>query len=209
MAIKAGQTTIYGLCESNGLVRYVGKAIDPHVRWKYHTSPASITRWKSRKNSWLKSQLAKGYVPKYTVLAVVPDEIASETEIRIIQEFRDMGYDLTNGTLGGEGNRVHPDVKAKMSATHKTRCADPIERERMRQSALKAGCTPPAYRGSKNGFSKLTEEDVADIKTELARGTMGTVLAKKFNVTPANISAIHTGKTWGHVPEKERVHHGY
>jgi len=205
MAIKAGQTTIYGLCESNGLVRYVGKAIDPHVRWKYHMSPASIARWKSHKNSWIKSQLAKGYVPKYTVLAVVPDEIASETEIRIIQEFRDMGYDLTNGTLGGEGNRIHPNVKAKMSATHKARCTSPEVREQMRQSALKAGNTPPVNKGSKNGFSKLTEEDVAEIKTELARGTMGTVLAKRFNVTPASISLIHTGKTWGHVPEKESL----
>lgn len=53
--------------------------------------------------------------------------------------------------------------------------------------------------GSSHGMSKLTEPDVAAIKTMLAGGTKQSVIAHKFGVTQTAISRINTGKRWRHV----------
>lgn len=54
-------------------------------------------------------------------------------------------------------------------------------------------------KGSKNGFSKLDEAMVADIKRELLAGEMGVVLARQYNVEKSTIYLIARGKTWRHV----------
>lgn len=54
-------------------------------------------------------------------------------------------------------------------------------------------------RGTKNGRSKLTEEDVREIKKRLAAGDGVRHLARVYGVTHAVISAINRGLTWNHV----------
>ena len=53
--------------------------------------------------------------------------------------------------------------------------------------------------GSKNNRSKLTEEQVLQIRHRRFNGELGTTLGKEFNVTSANISTICLGYTWPHV----------
>lgn len=55
-------------------------------------------------------------------------------------------------------------------------------------------------KGSRNGRSKLTEEQVRRIKRELRRGEMPQAeLARRHGVHNTVIRDIERGKTWGHV----------
>lgn len=51
--------------------------------------------------------------------------------------------------------------------------------------------------GSKNGQSKLTEDDVRQIRAMLAEGKKQSDIAKLFGVAQGNISMISSGKAWG------------
>gem|GEM_PF-5962228 len=53
-------------------------------------------------------------------------------------------------------------------------------------------------RGSRNGYAKLTEEQVAHIKGMAAAGHYQDDIAARFGVTRANVSYA-TRKTWTHV----------
>ena len=52
-------------------------------------------------------------------------------------------------------------------------------------------------RGERNGRSKLTEDQVREIRQRLDE--MCTVLAVEYGVTPTLISRIRKGKSWRHV----------
>lgn len=53
------------------------------------------------------------------------------------------------------------------------------------------------YRGEQNGFAKLSNQDVQEIKLLLITGETGRNIAKKFNVSKSLVSAIKVGKAWG------------
>lgn len=57
----------------------------------------------------------------------------------------------------------------------------------------------PSFPGERNPSSRLTEEQVRNIKLELNQGHPQIRLARKFNVSPATICNISTGKRWSHV----------
>lgn len=52
-------------------------------------------------------------------------------------------------------------------------------------------------RGSRHGMSKLTEDDVADIRRRILSGQGVTAIARAYGVGHPTISNIKTGKTWG------------
>lgn len=54
----------------------------------------------------------------------------------------------------------------------------------------------PPMKGKENPNSKLCEQDIVNIRKSSLSGRQ---LAKKYFVTPANISSIKSGKTWKHV----------
>lgn len=54
-------------------------------------------------------------------------------------------------------------------------------------------------RGEASHFAKLTEAQVVEIKTRLAKRN-GAALAREFGVEPETIRLIRLGKTWRHVP---------
>jgi len=53
--------------------------------------------------------------------------------------------------------------------------------------------------GSKSGMSKLTEEDIPNIRDELAAGFFLREIGEKYGVSRSTISDIKQGKTWTHV----------
>jgi len=54
--------------------------------------------------------------------------------------------------------------------------------------------------GSKNPSSKLTEQDVKEIKEQLAIGKkLGAILGKKYGVSKTIISDIKNNKIWRHI----------
>jgi hypothetical protein len=54
-------------------------------------------------------------------------------------------------------------------------------------------------RGSRNGFAKLNEDQVARIKERLAIGVVKRHLAREFGVSPSLINFIESGAYWRHV----------
>ena len=56
-----------------------------------------------------------------------------------------------------------------------------------------------AVKGIKNGCSKLTEQEVKEIKNLLLKGIPQDKIAKDFNVSRSAIALIKQGKSWKHV----------
>ena len=54
-------------------------------------------------------------------------------------------------------------------------------------------------RGETHGLSKLTGDQVRDIRGMLANGGKQSDIAEYFGVTPSNISAIKRNKSWTHL----------
>ena len=52
--------------------------------------------------------------------------------------------------------------------------------------------------GEKHYLSKLSQEDVTNIRAAAATGILQKDLAKQYGVTPMAISSLMTGKTWKH-----------
>lgn len=50
--------------------------------------------------------------------------------------------------------------------------------------------------GSRNGRSKLREEEVKQIRKELSEGSLRSEIAKKFGVNWSTVDAIHKRKNW-------------
>lgn len=56
-----------------------------------------------------------------------------------------------------------------------------------------------AHKGEKNGFAKLKEKDVKEIKTLLRQNKSCAEIARNFEVDRTTISMIKRGSTWKHV----------
>ncbi|MEV5184213.1 helix-turn-helix domain-containing protein [Streptomyces werraensis] len=69
---------------------------------------------------------------------------------------------------------------------HKENVADMITRQRQ-------------ARGSRNGEAKLTEQQVAEIRTRAAQGDLQSVLAAEYGVSRPTISRIVNREGWRHV----------
>lgn len=88
-----------------------------------------------------------------------------------------------------------PEARAKNAAAVKAKWADPA----YRQNILLA--REGTARGERNGFSKLTDEAVLEIRAMRGR-VVQPVLAKKFSVSQSLISLVQLGKSWPHVVPK-------
>lgn len=53
--------------------------------------------------------------------------------------------------------------------------------------------------GTRNGQSKLSEADVAEVRRMLDAGCRNGEISRRFNVSPATISDIKAGRTWGKI----------
>lgn len=57
----------------------------------------------------------------------------------------------------------------------------------------------PYSRGESNGFAKLKEKDVVNIKKDILNGIRLKVIAKQYNVSFECIRSIKRGNSWKHV----------
>lgn len=84
--------------------RYIGKTSqDLRLRLNNHISNYSL-KTNTHKNSWIKSLKKKGLKPRIEILDIVPEIDWQFWEEYWICQFKTWGFNLTNGTLGGEGN---------------------------------------------------------------------------------------------------------
>lgn len=191
--------------------RYIGKTTNPQARLNGHVATRTLSE-RTHKANWIKSLLADDVKPEMKVLAAYHIDDLDEMEMQFIAHYR-QHVKLTNlhdGGTGGamppaiakaaglkrRGRKSTPETRALISKASKERCADPVERARLRSIATSA---PPIFMGTDNKQSKLTENDVKEMRRLRNEGCDLSLIAEKFNVTEANVSSIVTGKTWKHV----------
>ena len=108
---------IYKLTDTQGNPRYVGYTTLPlEERLKYHLSE-SLRHKKTRKQRWIRRMIRQGELPSIELVVTVPEGPNSWQywETHYIKLYRDLGYNLTNGTDGGDGVTMDEPMKKKIS----------------------------------------------------------------------------------------------
>lgn len=57
-------------------------------------------------------------------------------------------------------------------------------------------------RGERNGRSKLSDEDILEIRRLVAEGETKTAVARNFGVCPRTVDFVVKGRNWGHVGKR-------
>lgn len=109
---------IYGLLEPDtGKLRYIGKAENPQARLAKHLCDKNP----SHRKNWLSSLKERGLRPVIQLLLEVPKEDWKFWECDLISFFRAEGFDLVNGTAGGEGWSGHHSESTKRKLAEKSK----------------------------------------------------------------------------------------
>lgn len=96
-------TTTYIYCLFDPITeqpKYIGKSDNPQKRYLEHIKE----KGKTKKINWIKSLKNKGLLPILEILDEVRSENWKVMESMYIFLFRGWGFDLVNGTLGGDGS---------------------------------------------------------------------------------------------------------
>lgn len=100
-------------------IRYIGKAKDLKDRLRRHIGKYYLENEITHKNNWIKSELSKGNLILIKEIEEVNEENWIEREIYWILKFKDDGYELTNGTSGGEGIILTKEVIKRRNESNK------------------------------------------------------------------------------------------
>jgi hypothetical protein len=95
------KTYIYTLSDLEG-IKYVGKSNHPEKRLKIHLKESRKKR--TRKEKWIYNLLQKGEIPKMEIIDCVNQSEWSFFESYWIYQLKSWGFNLVNGTEGGEGS---------------------------------------------------------------------------------------------------------
>jgi hypothetical protein len=112
---------IYGLSSSGepNNIRYVGKTSNLDKRLKRHLS-SSYLKDDTHKNRWIKAELKNRNKIQIVLLEKVLDNCWQDDEIKWIKNLKEQGFNLTNGTDGGEGLFLESgDIIKKRNETRK------------------------------------------------------------------------------------------
>lgn len=94
-------TFIYSLsCPISGDVRYIGKSNNPKERFSKHMQMIDNNK---HKNFWISSLLSEGLKPILTTVEEVLISEWKDKEKLYIGKFRELGCELFNTSIGGEG----------------------------------------------------------------------------------------------------------
>lgn len=94
-------TFIYTLSDASG-IRYIGKSNNPLYRFKVHLKECKLKR--TRKEKWIFSLLEKGNKPILEILEEIEDSNWEHAESFWISQFKAWGFNILNGTDGGDGS---------------------------------------------------------------------------------------------------------
>lgn len=93
---------IYALLDEYDNIRYIGKSRNPYKRLKTHLCKSNL-KLKTHKNHWIKSLLKQNKMPKIKIIAKCNIKNINSKEKYYITFYKNKGYNLTNGTPGGDG----------------------------------------------------------------------------------------------------------
>lgn len=195
------------ICPISNEIRYVGKTTQTlSARLSVHLSCKS----KCHRTSWITSLKNKGFKPLIQLIEEVEDSIWAEKEIYWIKYHKDIGCNLCNHTLGGEGQRgvkFSEETKQKMSNSRKGFKPKPESILKQKESIKNRVITDEwkknmsksaNNKGSNNGNTKLTEDIVIQIKKRLLTNSAMEV-ANEFNLTYTIVWKIKKSQTWKNV----------
>lgn len=140
---------IYGLvCPTAGVVRYIGKSIDPEKRLRAHIMAAARFDYNHHAARWLRKLHRANLSPILKILGEVAEgQSWQELERKHIAGALASGARLTNSTAGGEGlDYLDPADRARyianLSASLKKLWSTPEKRLEARQRSIKAWADP-------------------------------------------------------------------
>lgn len=94
---------IYALIDPNtNQIRYIGKTYNIKKRLTNHLLPSQLVK-NTRKNNWLKKLLKSKQFPILKILCKCKLKNVNKLEKKYITYYQNLGYNLTNGTKGGDG----------------------------------------------------------------------------------------------------------
>ena len=110
---------IYSLnCPIDNIPKYIGKTIDIKKRMRNHFNK----KYQNKNSKWIYSLKKKGLLPIVEVIDVVNFNEVNFWEMHYISLYKSWGFDLKNGTVGGEGGtglKHTEEAKTKMSLMRK------------------------------------------------------------------------------------------
>lgn len=193
---------IYTLsCPTSGQVRYVGKATNPKRRFRAHLTKASKER--NYKANWIKSLLSQGLSPQLEIIAKVPENAWQFWERSYLHCYRSLGFDLVNGTEGGEGfesGDKHPKLNKGIVTPANTRKKISEALTGIKRSPEFCEKLGASRRGKKHPFFGKTLSP--EHRAKIARpGALNHRFGKTMSAEQkAKISATKTGNSF-HTPE--------
>jgi len=110
--IMKNRTYIYGLKDPiTKKIRYIGKANNPIDRLYKHMADKRI----NHRTCWLKSLKKNNLIPIIEIIAIVKRSEWTKWEIFFIDYYTKNGFNLVNGTKGGDGVVATDIVREKIS----------------------------------------------------------------------------------------------
>jgi hypothetical protein len=178
---------IYTL-EYNKVVFYIGKSLNPEVRFRKHKSESKLKR--TYKEKFINKILIKNEDISMSILDVVYIGTENYFEEYWISQFKQWGFKLCNSTSGGEGGdywsgkKHSKETKQKLSERRYDQIADGKIFKQI---------------GEKNGRSKLTDQIVIEMRKLKEDGYSYGKLALKFGVAKSTVINIIKRRKWNHI----------
>jgi len=182
----SGYVYIYTLADPrDDVIRYIGYTRNLKRRIARHISDHNH----NHRVRWIQSLLDAGVKPIAEVLETcLPGEDFKAKEIEWIAAYKRIGFDLVNGTDGGEGVEFSPEALEKMSAASKGRVHGPVSQEiRDKISASQKGRVLSQETRDKISasirrvFSQETRDKISASKMGIARGPMSEETREKIS----------------------------
>ena len=171
---------IYTLSDpESSQIRYVGKSIDPKRRLQNHLCCKDNTYV----NHWIKKLRSKELRPIMNIIENCSTDNWNEYEIKWISYYKNIGLDLCNHTIGGEGY------------------VGAVRSKEVRERISKAMKGKPKPIGFKPFTTKLSIELAREIKFLLTTKMIKEVfeLVKDKGVSFSQINEIRSGRTWKNI----------
>jgi len=155
-------------------IRYVGKTNNIKTRLTEHCTPRNLKN-NTYKVNWIRSVLNYNLRPILKVIEQCDESNWQEREIYWIKYYRDLGYDLTNATEGGEGTQLFGDKNPMygIPSPNKGRKHSEETKRKIRESQI----------------GKLVPIETRELQRKINTGSGNPRFDKKYN----NSSLIYRG----------------
>jgi group I intron endonuclease len=158
-----------------GEIRYIGKTSNIKRRYYQHTNTKVQKKATSHLSNWLKKLINENKKPLISILEECEYSEWVEREMYWIAQFKTWGFNLVNGSNGGDGSKGF-----ELSEKHKLKiCKSRIKKCPNTGELMH---TPIDFKTS------------AKIKEDILKGERCIDVAKKYNTTKYTVYLIKSGK---------------